>query len=72
MLTFLQSKQTRAINKCMRGIVADPPMAWILIKPSIGHVALELQRRLKQQGIEISFKKACKIVGKRRKSGNNA
>jgi hypothetical protein len=64
---MFQTKRTRTINACLNGIVQDPPMAWMLIRPSIGHVALTLQKRLRQQGMQISFEEACKRVRKFKK-----
>lgn len=59
---MFKTKRTRAINACLAEIVNNPPMAWMLISPSIGHVATTLQKRLKEQGIEISFIAACQKV----------
>lgn len=64
MLLCFQTKRSRAINACLGGIIQDPPMAWMIIRPSIGHVAFILQKRLKEQGIDITFKEACKRVHK--------
>jgi hypothetical protein len=66
MLCF-QTKRTKAINECINGIAQDPPMAWMIIRPSIGHVAFILQKRLKEQKIDISFEEACKRVRKFKK-----
>ncbi len=57
------TKRSRAIQECIESIVGDPPMAWMLLRPSIGHVATELQKRLKQyRGIDISFEEACRRI----------
>jgi len=65
---MFQTKRTKAINDCIQGIVGDPPMAWMLMRPSIGHVALTLQKRLRQYyEIDISFDEACRRVRKFKK-----